>query len=163
MKKYSREDQVALALWSIRCAERVLPFFESKAPQDSRPRAALEAGREWARTLEFRMAAIRAASLDAHSAAKDVQFNQPASFAAHACGQAVATAHVAQHAYGGAYYALKALVSSTTQEQRRLIDEELAWQSDKLPDHLRDEIMSRLIVEDRPKGIFVSVRKGPDF
>jgi hypothetical protein len=109
------------------------------------------------------MAVIRAASLDAHSAAKDVQFNQPASFAAHACGQAVATAHVTQHAYGGAYYALKALASSSPQEQRRLLDEELAWQSDTLPVHLRDEIMSRLIVEDRPKGVFVTVRKGPDF
>ena len=163
MKKFSREDQVALALWSIRCAERVLPLFESVAPQDSRPRAALETGREWARTLEFRMAVIRAASLGAHGAAKDVQFDPPASFAARACGQAVATAHVAQHAYGGAYYALKALASSTAQGQRKLIDEERAWQSDELPAHLRDEIMSRLNVEDRPKGIFVSLRKGPDF
>src|SRR5688572_8033609 len=78
VKKFSREDRVALALWSIRCAERVLPLFESVAPQDSRPRAALETGREWARTLEFRMAVIRAASLGAHSAAKDVRCDQPA-------------------------------------------------------------------------------------
>jgi hypothetical protein len=163
VKKYSREDQVALALWSIRCAERVLPFFETIAPQDSRPRTALETGREWARTLEFRMAVIRGASLDAHGAARDVQFDRPASFAARACGQAVATAHVAQHAYGGAYYALKAVASSTPQEQRKLIDEELAWQSDTLPARLRDEIMSRLTVEDRPNGILVSVRKGPGF
>lgn len=163
MKKFSKEDQVTLALWSIRCAERVLPFFESIAPEDDRPRSALEAGREWARTLQFRMAVIRAASLNAHSAAKDVQFDQPASFAAHACGQAVATAHVPQHAYGGAYYALKALVSSTSQDQKSLAEEELAWQSSELPGHLRAEIMSRLIVEERPKGLFVTIRKGPDF
>src|SRR5688500_5061938 len=148
MKKFSKEDQVALTLWSICCAERVLPYFESVAPDDKRPRSALETGREWARTLQFRMAVIRAASLNAHSAAKDVQFDQPASFAAHACGQAVATAHVPQHAYGGAFYALKALVSSTSQNQRKLIDGELAWQSDQLPANLRAEVMSRLIVEE---------------
>jgi hypothetical protein len=163
MRKFSKEDQVALALWSIRCAERVLPFFEAEAPQDSRPRDALETGREWARTLEFRMAVIRGASLNAHSAAKDVQSDLPASFAARACGQAVATAHVAQHAYGGAYYALKAIVSSTSQDRRKLVQEELAWQTAKIPSHLRDEVASRLIVEERPKGLFISVRKGPSF
>jgi hypothetical protein len=163
MKRFSKEDQVSLALWSIRCAERVLPFFEAIAPQDSRPRDALEIGRKWARTLEFRMAVIRAASLNAHSAAKEVRLHQPASFAAHACGQAVATAHVAQHAYGGAYYALKALVSSTTRDRRKSVEEELAWQSDQLPSHLREEVMSRLIVEERRKGLFISILKGPGF
>jgi hypothetical protein len=162
MRKFSKEDQVALALWSICCAERVLPIFESVAPDDSRPRDALAIGSEWARTLEFRMAVIRAASLAAHAAAKAVQSDQPASFAAHACGQAVATAHVTQHAYGGAYYALKALVSSRPQDRKK-VEEELAWQAEALPDHLRAEVMSRLIVEERSKGLFIAIRKGPGF
>lgn len=163
MKKFSKADQVALALWSLECAERVLPFFEGVAPQDSRPRDALGTGREWVRTREFRMADIRAASLAAHTAAKDVQFDRSASSAAHACGQAVATAHVAQHAYGGAYYALKAIAASDFADGRERVFTELAWQSENLPDHLQAEVMSRLIVEERRKGLFISVRKGPDF
>jgi hypothetical protein len=108
------------------------------------------------------MEVIRAASLAAHAAAKAVQSDQPASFAAHACGQAVATAHVTQHAYGGAYYALKALVSSRP-KNRKKVEEELAWQAEALPDHLRADVMSRLIVEERSKGLFIVIRKGPEF
>ena len=51
------------------------------------------------------MATIRGASLSAHAAAKENE--DPAAIAA-AAGQAVATAHVAQHAYRSAYYALRA-------------------------------------------------------
>ncbi|WP_417582080.1 putative immunity protein [Pelagibacterium sp.] len=50
---------------------------------------------------------VRSASLAAHASAKDVKTDEAACEAAHAAGQAVATAHVPQHAYGGAYYALR--------------------------------------------------------
>lgn len=163
MKKYSKTDQVLLAGWSLYCAERVLAFFERTAPLDNRPHQALETGREWMRTGIFRMPAIRGASLAAHAAAKDVRSDPPASFAAHACGQAVATAHVPQHAYGGAYYALKALAASDAGNAAQLVAKELAWQSQHLADHLRDEVMSRIVVEERRKGPFISIRKGPDF
>jgi hypothetical protein len=163
MKKYSKTDQVLLAGWSLDCAERVLAFFEQTAPLDNRPHQALEAGREWMRTGIFRMPAIRGASLAAHAAAKDVKSDPPASFAAHACGQAVATAHVPQHAYGGAYYALKALAASDSGNAAQLVAKELAWQSQHLVDHLRDEVMSRIIVKERRKCLFISIRKGPDF
>ena len=73
MKKYSKQDQKLMAIWSIECAERVLPLFEAASPTDDRPRKALEIGREWVRTGIFKMAVIRAASLDAHAAAKEVK------------------------------------------------------------------------------------------
>lgn len=103
MKKYSKEDHLKLAVWALDCAARVLPMFERKSPEDARPRYAIEVGRDWVRTGIFSMQRIRKASLSAHAAAKEVKADKAACEAARAAGQAVATAHVPQHAYGGAY------------------------------------------------------------
>src|SRR5659263_434671 len=48
-----------LGVWACDCAERALPYFENKYPQDNRPRLAIEAGRAWVKTGVFRMADIR--------------------------------------------------------------------------------------------------------
>lgn len=153
-----------MASWSLDCAERVLHLFESALADDSRPRAALRAGHDWLETGEFSMAVIRRASLDAHAAAKEVSDDKAASAAAHAAGQAVATAHVPQHAYGGAYYALKAVAASAPDDGAlsRVLAER-AWQEAHLPSRLRTEIMGRIIVEERRSGPFVTLVKGPDF
>jgi hypothetical protein len=60
------------------------------------------------------MAVIRSASLSAHAAARAAKADNhdAACFAARAAGQAVATAHVTQHAYGSATYALKAIAAA---------------------------------------------------
>lgn len=163
MKKYSQEDQAALAIWALDCAERVLPLFESKFPDDVRPGNALKVGREWVDTRIFSMAVIRGASLAAHAAAKDAKGNVAACEAAHAAGQAVATAHVPQHAYGGAYYALKAIIAECPEDAEKRVHDEMVWQSAQLPEHLRAEIMDRIVVETRKKGLFVTVKKGPGF
>jgi hypothetical protein len=163
MKNYDKKDQVLLAEWSLDCAQRVLGLFERSAPDDPRPRAALDTGQDWVRTGVFSMPVIRGASLAAHAAAKDIMPDQAASFAAHACGQAVATAHVAQHAYGGAYYALKALIASDAQDADRLVANEMGWQSQRLPAYLREEVMGRIFAQKRRGGLFVSIRKGADF
>jgi hypothetical protein len=162
LKKYSREDQAALAEWALDTAERVLPLFERSSPDDLRPREAIRTGRDWVATRDFRMPVIRKASLEAHAAAKDVG-EAAAAAAAHAAGQAVATAHVPQHAYGGAYYALKAIIADRPDVAERLVAEELARLRDGLPEHLRDEVMNRVVVEHRPKGLFVSITKGMGF
>jgi hypothetical protein len=163
MKKYSSDDQAALAVWALDCAERVLPLFERSYPEDMRPRSAINVGREWVSTRVFSMSAIRAASLSAHAAAKAVKADCAACEAAHSAGQAVATAHVPQHAYGAAYYALKAIIADRPDLAEHLVSEEMAWQSAQAPKHLRSEIMSRIIVEPRKKGLFVTIRKGPGF
>lgn len=136
MKKYDKQDQRLLAIWAADCAERVLPFFEKAYPKDDRPRKAIEACRTWVRTGVFKMAEIRKASLSAHAAAREAKENNAACFAAHAAGQAVATAHVPQHAFGPAYYALKiAAVNSANAKIK--IAKELKWQTQHLPKHLR--------------------------
>lgn len=164
MKKYDRAAQQALATWSIDCAERVLSMFEQVRPDDPRPRAALAVGRDWVESGEFSMRVIRRASLEAHAAAKEVKHLPAACSAAHAAGQAVATAHVAQHAYGGAMYALKAIAADGDRNDAmdRVLSER-SWQEGHLPESLRSEIMSRIVVEDRSTGPFVNVIKGTGF
>jgi len=105
------------------------------------------------------MSVIRKASLDAHSAAKDVKENDAACLAAHAAGQAVATAHVPQHAYGSSYYALKAIAAAYPQNAKRKVGDELEWQIQALPEHLRQEIGDRIIVDDKNRKLRISIDK----
>jgi len=163
MKKYDKQDQKALAVWAADCAERVLPLFEQAHPEDDRPRKAIEACRTWVRTGIFKMADIRGASLAAHAAARDAKANSAACFAARAAGQAVATAHVPQHAFGGAYYALKAIASSDVTQAEARVGEEYTWQVQHVPTNLREEVLKRVLVEKRKNGIFITVQKDQDF
>ena len=107
-ERFDRRDQNLLAVWAADCARRVVPIFERAYPEDRRPRQVLEACRAWVRTGVFKMAVIRQASLAAHAAAREAKENRAACLAARAAGQAVATAHVPQHAFGASYYALRA-------------------------------------------------------
>ena len=160
LKKYSKDDQKIMAQWATDCAERVLSFFEDIYPGDNRPRKALETCRTWISTGVFKMADIRGASLAAHAAARNAKENPKACFAARAAGQAVATAHVPQHAYGGAYYALKAIAVSDSFET---VMKEYAWQSQNLPIHLRQEIMNRIKIEKLTNGISIKLIKDNNF
>lgn len=164
MKSYVKEDQRVLAAWAADCAERVLPLFERAYPEDGRPRRAVEVCREWVETGVFRMAEIRGASLDAHAAARVAKdHDDVACFAARAAGQAVATAHVPQHAFGGSYYALKAVAAVDREQAEAATAEEHEWQARRLPDELKQEFLTRVVVEPRRTGVFVTIRKDKDF
>jgi hypothetical protein len=125
-----KSDQKILALWAADCAEHVLPFFEDNYPDDDRPRKAIEACRRWAATGVFRMADIRKASLDAHAAAREAR-EEDARAAAHAAGQAVATAHVPTHALGSALYGIRAVAARSGNADDGLIRER-DWQLQRL-------------------------------
>ena len=163
MKKYSEQDQKSLVSWAADCAQRVLPFFEKAYPLDDRPRKAIETCRTWVRTGVFKMADIRGASLAAHAAARVAKENNAACFAARAAGQGVATAHVPQHAYGAAYYALKAIGAADPANAEVMVAKELKWQTRHLPKNLRQEIMDRIIIQKRVDGIFIRIQKDKDF
>jgi len=125
----SKSDHRVLAIWAADCAERVLHHFEGKYPQDTRPREAIEACREWARTGVFRMADVRGASLAAHAAARGAEEFSAARSAARAAGQAVATAHVPDHAIAAAIYAATAVRDAADSEQADAATlEEREWQ-----------------------------------
>lgn len=163
MKIYSKQDQRAMATWAADCAEHVLPFFKKAYPKDDRPCNAIDVCRAWVKTGIFKMSVIRGASLGAHAAAREAIENNAACFAARAAGQAVATAHVPQHAFGGAYYALKAVAAADSANAEVEVAKERDWQSRRLPKNLRQEILKRIIIQKRDDGIFIKVQKGKDF
>jgi hypothetical protein len=163
MNKYSKQDQKLLATWAADCAERALPFFEKSYPEDNRPRKAIEAGRTWVNTGVFRMAVIRGASLAAHAAARGAKEDDMACFAARAAGQAVATAHVPQHAFGAAYYALKAIAAADPDNAKVMVAKERDWQSRHIPKHLRQEVLKRVIIQENDDRIVIKIPKGKDF
>ncbi len=121
-----KPDQKVLALWAADCAEHVLPYFEDKYPEDKRPRKAIDACRKWAATGVFNMAGIRKASLDAHAAARG-KMEYDAVAAAHAAGQAVATAHVPTHAFGSAVYGIRSAAAHSGNADYGLVKER-EWQ-----------------------------------
>jgi len=124
-----KTDHKILAVWAIDCAERVLPFFEVKYPEDDRPRNAIETLQTWINTGKFKMVAIREASLASHAAAREVGEDNAARSAARAAGQAVATAHVPTHSIGSAIYALQAISRNTnSSDTDAAITKEREWQ-----------------------------------
>lgn len=130
-----------LALWAADCAEHVLPLFEAQHPQDDRPRRAIETARVWARG-EVSVGVARAASVAAHAAARAAA-DAAAQAAARAAGHAVATAHMADHAPGAAAYALKAVrTSGGAPDGSAVAERERAWQHARLPEEIRDLVLT---------------------
>jgi hypothetical protein len=124
-----KADHITLAIWAADCAERVLPYFETRSPDDDRPRKAIKAIREWARTGVFHMADVRGTSLAAHAAAREVEEYTPAHSAARAAGQAMATAHVPSHSIAAAIYAATAVRDATDpSEADAATEKERDWQ-----------------------------------
>jgi hypothetical protein len=128
-----KTDHKTLAVWANDCAERVLPYFEGKFPEDHRPRKAIETLQAWINTGVFKMADIRGASLASHAAAREVGEDNAARSAARAAGQAVATAHVRTHSIGAANYALQAVHrAASSLDVDAAVAEERAWQHQRL-------------------------------
>ena len=142
-----KTDHKTLAAWALDCAERVLPFFEEKFPDDRRPRKALEALRAWINTGVFKMAVIRQASLASHAAAREVGEDNAARSAARAAGQAVATAHVPSHSLGAAIYALQAVCRASGSSGA---DAAIAGERDWQRQHLLDLRSSSPMRDEKP-------------
>jgi len=139
---FNKNDHRALGLWAAECAERLLPYFEEKY-SDTRPRDAIRTLREWVNTGKFIMSTIRGASLAAHAAAKKVsEEDKAAKFAAHAAGQAVATAHVPTHALGPVLYAIKLVAVTNPTDVITAIAHERDWETKRLPENLREWVDS---------------------
>lgn len=150
LKLMEKASHKTLALWAIDCAERVLPYFEEKYPDDPRPRNAIKTLQEWIKTGVFKMAVIRAASLASHAAARatpkasagkarEKGQDSPARSAARAAGQAVATAHVRTHALGPALYARQAIHrASAPAAADTAVAKERDWQYQRLLKLIKD-------------------------
>lgn len=127
-----KTDKKILAMWAADLAEKYLPYFEKKYPDDDRPRKAIEYLKHWVKTGTLKMSEVRKASLDSHTAAREVEKNSPAQFAARACGQAAATPHVKTHSLGAHIYGLKAVEAATGSTEE--VNKELQWQRNHLLD-----------------------------
>ena len=115
-----------LALWAADCAERVIHLFEDMAPNDHRPRAAIEATRAWVKG-KLTVTDARRLAFQSHAAAREVE-NKAAIFAARAAGHAAATAHVGTHAQHSAAYAIKAVAAAAEREAHECVEAERKWQ-----------------------------------
>ncbi|WP_377638985.1 putative immunity protein [Oryzobacter terrae] len=128
-----------LAEWALGCAEHVLPLFEDRVPDDSRPRDAIEVGRAWIRG-EVPMAVAHRTAFVANAAGRGMP--DPVKFAALAAGQAVAVAHVAAHDLGAAAYAIRAVGASVpVEDAARASAAEREWQRERIPDEVRELVL----------------------
>jgi hypothetical protein len=132
-------DHQLLAVWAADCAEHVLPLFERAAPDDDRPRRAIELGRAWARG-EIPWAEARTAAGHANAAARDLR-GAPR-MAAYAAAQAAAVGHVAAHELGAAAYAIRAVQAGAPDGEGTAAGRaECAWQRGQLPDAIRELVL----------------------
>ena len=121
----SKENHRKLIKWARECSEHVLSLID-KEP-DQRLIHALNIAKDWEMGSIPTGAAIKA-SLGAHAVARES--DDPVTKAiARSIGQAVATAHMADHSLGGPFYALKAVKLAN-----KSIEEERKWQTAKLKD-----------------------------
>ena len=137
-----------LAVWAADCAERTLPLFETVAPDDTRPRDAIDGARAFARG-ELRIGPARSLSIAAHAAAREV--GDPAAVAAaRAAGHAAAPAHMASHARGVPAYAGIARARAAPDDPAAATDE-VRWAAGHASPTLRD-VLLRLPSPVRARG-----------
>lgn len=128
-----KEQHIQLITWACDCAEHVL-HLSGEIP-DERLENALWIAKEWAKRNASTGDAMKA-SAAAHAVARES--SHPTSRAvARSVGQAVATAHMADHSLGAAWYALKAVENAGKSP-----DAERRWQDEHLPQEIKDLILT---------------------
>ena len=138
------EHHRLLAGWALQCAVHVLPLFEERQPEDSRPRDAIELGRAWIRG-EVRMTDAHNMAFQANAAGRGMP--DLVKFAALSAGQAVAVAHVAAHDLGAAAYAIRAVGAAAPAAGAELARaRERDWQRERIPAAVR-----ALVLDDQPR------------
>ena len=130
------QNHRTLVLWALEYADELASKFESKYPNETRPREAVNACRAWARG-EVKMPFAKKAIHAAHNAATEIADDIVYCSIVRAIGQVVATVHVETHAIGGPIYALTALtyengqdnaMVAVTKECDRLFERLLYWE-----------------------------------
>ncbi|MDZ4180704.1 MAG: hypothetical protein U1E29_15975 [Coriobacteriia bacterium] len=130
-----------LAVWAADCAEHVLPLFAASCPDDDRPAHAIRTALAWSRG-EATVTEARAAAGAAHAAAREAA-DPVAREVARAAGHAVATAHMADHELGAAFYAIRAVrLTASESEALEAGERECRWQRDRLPNEIRELVLS---------------------
>lgn len=126
-----KENHRKLIRWARECSEHVLYLIRNDI--DKRLLYALDIARQWENDAVPAGIAMKA-SLGAHAVAREIE-DPVYKAVARSVGQTVATAHMADHSPGGAFYALKAVKLAGKD-----IGKEREWQIQKL-----NELSSELI------------------
>ena len=129
----SKERHHQLTRWACDCAEHVLYL----AGKDFDPQLtyALEVAQAW-QLGKATVGDARKASMEAIAAARE-STNETITAVARAVGHAVATAHMADHSLGSAWYGLKAVKSAGGS-----IGDERKWQDRKLPPGIKELVLT---------------------
>lgn len=127
-----KEQHYQLSKWACDCSQHVLDLLGDHV--DERLTEALEVARKW-RKGEASVGESRKASVLSHSVARESDNLTDISIA-RSIGHAVATAHMADHSLGGAYYALKAI-----KNENRSVQKEMEWQQKQLPIEIRELVI----------------------
>lgn len=137
------EDHRRLIRWARECAQHILPLFGD--PVDSRLTDALAVAKNW-ESGKVKTGVAMKASLAAHSVARESS-NPVSTAVARAVGQAVATAHMADHSLGAALYGLKALKFAG-----KSLEKERYWQMEQLPP-LPEDLLELIRTTLKEKGM----------
>ena len=128
-----KEHQRQLMEWACHCSQHVLPLYDEVT--DERLIVALEVAKAWQEGKATVGQAMKA-SVNAHAAAREA--SSPVAVAvARSVGQVVATAHMADHSMGAAWYALKAVKSAG-----KSAEEEREWQNRKMPPEVAEMLLN---------------------
>ena len=128
-----KEQHYQLIKWACDCSRHVLYLFGEKI--DERLINALDTAHAWERG-NASVGDARKASVAAHTVARESS-NPTAIAVARSVGHAVATAHMADHSLGAAWYALKAVKNSD-----KSVDAERKWQNEQLSPEIKELVLT---------------------
>jgi len=128
-----KEQHRQLIRWACHCAENVLALFGEEI--DERLVNAIQVAKNWEQG-NASVGDTRKASVSAHTVARESS-NPVAVAVARAVGHAVATAHMADHSLGAAWYALKAAKMAG-----KSTESEIKWQDEQLPSEIKELVRS---------------------
>ncbi|MDR1630948.1 MAG: hypothetical protein LBS36_12180 [Oscillospiraceae bacterium] len=112
MRLIETQSKTTIANWCIDYAQKeILPIYETAFPDDSRPRDAITAAREWL-AGNLKLPAVKKLILDAHAAAREAEDHPAAQAAARTAGQAAACVHTPTHSLGLSFYGAAAIAYS---------------------------------------------------
>ena len=128
-----KEQHYQLIQWACDCSKHVLHLFGEKI--DERLKNALNVAQMW-KQGNASVGDARKASLSAIAVANEAT-NPTAIAVARSVGHAVATAHMADHSLGAAWYSLKAI-----KNEGKSVDTEIKWQNEQLPLEIKDLVLT---------------------
>ena len=143
----TKDNHRKLIKWARECSEHVLLLVDKEI--DNRLLYALDVANKWENDSISTGVAMKA-SLSAHEVARQEE-NPIYKAVARSIGQTVATAHIADHSLGGAFYALKAIKFA-----KKDIENERDWQTkrlNELPSEIIEIVQTMWIKKEFDKRI----------